>query len=92
MIVLFCGTGGNMNFEEMKNIIAKEFGTESISSPLGSCTEEFLNNKILEVAVRYNFPSDIIEKLKKNQYKFGVCQKFDNGKCSGRYFISLLNS
>ncbi len=43
-----------MNLEEMKNIIAKEFGIDSIGSPLGSCTEDFLNNKIIEVAVIVN--------------------------------------
>lgn len=81
-----------MSLEEMKGIVAKEFGIESISSPLGSCTEEFLNNKILDVAVKNNFPANIIERFKKNPYKFGVYQKFDNGRYSGKYFIALLNT
>lgn len=75
----------------MKNIIAKEFGVNSIGSPLGSCTEGFLNNKILEIAIKNNFPSDIINIFKKNPYKFGIYQKFDNGRLSGKYFIALLD-
>lgn len=81
-----------MSLEEMKSIIAKEFGINSIGSPLGSCTENFLNNKILEVATKNNFPTDIIEMFKKNPYKFGTCQKYDNGRCSGKYFIALLDT
>lgn len=81
-----------MNLEEMKRIIEKEFGVNSMSSPLGSCTEEFLNNWILKVATKKKFPLDIIDKFKNNPYKFGTYQKFDNGKSSGRYFISLLEN
>lgn len=72
--------------------IQSYIGTDSIGSPLGSCTEEFLNNKILDVAVRNSFPTGIIEKFKNNPYKLGVCQKFNNGRFSGKYFIMLLNS
>lgn len=79
-----------MELEEIKNIIAKEFGINSIGSPLGSCTEKFLNNKILEVASKHNFPADIVEIFKQNPYKFRGHQKFDNGLFSGRYFVSLL--
>lgn len=82
----------NIDIEEMKRIIEQEFGVNSISSPLGSCTEDFLNNRILDVATRNNFPSDIIDKFKNNPYRFGVCQKFDNGTSSGRYFINLLEA
>lgn len=32
-----------MNKEEMEEIIKKEFGVGSLSSPIGSCTEDFLN-------------------------------------------------
>lgn len=81
-----------MNVEEMKNVIAKEFGVDSFASPLGSCTEVFLNNKILQVAVENNFPPNIIDKFKNNPYKFRPYQKFDNGRLSGRYFIALLEN
>lgn len=84
--------GRDMSLEEMKRIVAKEFGIESISSPFGSCTEEFLNNKILEVAVKNNFPANIIERFKKNPYKFGKYQKFDNGRSGGKCFITLLDA
>lgn len=40
--------GENMSLEEMKSIIIKKFGVNSIGSLLGSCTENFLNSKILE--------------------------------------------
>ncbi len=80
-----------MNLEKMKNIIAKEFGIDSIGSPLGSCTEDFLNNKIIEVAVKNNFPPNMIRLFKKNPYRFGAYQKFDNGRFSGKYFIALLD-
>lgn len=79
-----------MNLEEMKRVIENEFGLNSISSPLGTCTEMFLNNKILEVAKKNNFPQNIIDKFKNNPYRFGKFQKFDNGEHSGRYFIHLL--
>lgn len=79
-----------MDIQEIKNIIIREFGVISISSPLGSCRENFLNYKILEIAAKYSFPSNIIDIFKKNPYKFRKYQKFDNGTFSGRYFISLL--
>lgn len=79
-----------MNVEEMKNVIAKEFGVYSIASPLGSCTENFLNSKILQVATKNNFPPNIIDKFMENSYKFRSYQEFDNGRLSGKYFIALL--
>lgn len=81
-----------MNIKEMKSIIAKEFGVNSFASPLGTCKEYFLNDKILQVAVKNNFPPAIIDKFKNNPYRFGQCQKFDNGTLSGRHFISLLEN
>lgn len=81
-----------MSLEKMKRIIEKEFGVNSISNPLGSCTEKFLNNKILDVEPKNNFPVDIIDLFQKNPYKFGTYQKFDNGNFSGKYFISLFNT
>lgn len=80
-----------MDIQEMKDIITKEFGINSISSPLGSCTENFLNQRILEIATKNSFPPDIIDIFKKNPYKFGKYQKFDNGTFSGRHFIALLS-
>lgn len=81
-----------MNTKEMKSIISKEFGVNSFASPLGTCTESFLNDKILQVAVKNNFPPVIIDKFKNNPYRFGKCQKFDNGILSGRYFILLVEN
>jgi hypothetical protein len=80
-----------MNKEEMQTIIKKEFGVGSVSSPFGTCTENFMNNKILEVAEKNNFPSEIIKIFKDNPVKFPKYQKLDNGNMSGKYFIGLLD-
>lgn len=44
-----------MNKEKMKEIIKKEFGVGSLGSPIGICTEDFLNNFIIEIAMKNNF-------------------------------------
>lgn len=72
-LFLILNKGGNMNIKEMKSIIAKEFGVNSFASPLGTCKEYFLNDKILQVAVKNNFPPTIIDKFKNNPYRFGQC-------------------
>lgn len=79
-----------MNKDRMEEIIKKEFGVGSLSSPFGSCTEDFFNNKIIEVAKGNDFPKDIIELFQKYPYKFPKYKKYDNGEGVGRYYINLL--
>lgn len=79
-----------MDKERMEEIIKKEFGVDSLGSPLGSCTEDFLNDKIIEIAKRNNFPVDIIELFQNHPYIFPKYKKYDNGECVGRYYINLL--
>lgn len=79
-----------MNKEEMEEIIKKEFGVGSLSSPIGSCTEDFLNNFIIKIAMKNNFPKDIIEIFQRYPYKFPKYKRFDNGEAVGRYYINLL--
>lgn len=81
-----------MNRERMEEIIKKEFGVGASCSPLGSCTQEFLNNKIIEIAKKNNFPEDIIELFQKYPYVFPKFKKYDNGEGVGRYYINLLGS
>lgn len=80
-----------MNKERMEEIIKKEFGVGSSCSPFGSCTQEFLNNKIIEIAKKNNFPEDIIELFQKYPYVFPKFKKYDNGEGVGRYYINLLD-
>ena len=80
-----------MNKEKMIVIIEKEFGINSVGCPWGSCKEDFLNNKIIEIAKKHNFPEDVISLFKENPYKFSRHQYFDNGRGAGKYFIGLLN-
>lgn len=79
-----------MNKERMEEIIKKEFGVGSLGSPFGSCKEDFLNNKIIEIAKKNNFPEDIIELFQKYPYTFEKYRHYDNGERAGRYFINLL--
>lgn len=80
-----------MNKERMEEIIKKEFGVDSLSSPLGSCAADFLNNKIIEIAKKNDFPEDIIELFQKHPYIFPKYKKYDNGESVGRYYINLLS-
>lgn len=80
-----------MNRERMEEIIKKEFGVGASCSPLGSCTQEFLNNKIIEIAKKNNFPEDIIELFQKYPYIFPKYKKYDNGEGVGIYYINLLD-
>lgn len=41
---------------EIINIIEKSWGVNSIGCPFGSCTEEFANEKMIEIANEHNFP------------------------------------
>ena len=58
--------------------------------PFGSCTEEFANKKMLEIANKNNFPDDVLELIKANPIKFHKYQKFDNGRGIGRYYANLI--
>ena len=40
---------------EIINTIEKSWGVNSIGSPFGSCTEEFANEKMIEIANKNNF-------------------------------------
>lgn len=79
-----------MNKEEIINIIEKSWGVNSIDCPFGSCTEEFANGKMIEIATKNNFPDDTIELIKTNPIKFSKYQKFDNGLGIGRYYANLI--
>lgn len=74
---------------EIINIIEKSWGLNSIGCPFGSCTEEFANEKMLEIANKNNFPNDVFELIKANPIKFQY-QKFDNGRGIGRYYANLI--
>ena len=65
---------------EIVNIIEKSWGMNSIGCPFGSCTEEFANKKMLEIANKNNFPDDVLELIKANPIKFHKYQKFCDGK------------
>ena len=75
---------------EIVNIIEKSWGVNSIGFPFGSCTEEFANKKMLEIANKNNFPDDVLELIKANPIKFHKYQKFDNGRGIGRYYANLI--
>ena len=75
---------------EIVNIIEKSWGVNSIGCPFGSCTEEFANKKMLEIANKNNFPDDVLKLIKANPIKFHKYQKFDNGRGIGRYYANLI--
>jgi hypothetical protein len=75
---------------EIINIIEKSWGVNSIGCPFGSCTEEFANEKMIEIANKNNFPDDVLKLIKANQIKFHKYQKFDNGRGIGRYYANLV--
>lgn len=75
---------------EIVNIIEKSWGVNSIGCTFGSCTEEFANKKMLEIANKNNFPDDVLELIKANPIKFHKYQKFDNGRGIGRYYANLI--
>lgn len=75
------------NITEIINIIEKSWGVNSIGCPFGSCTEEFANKKMLEIANKNNFPDYVLELIKANPIKF---HKFDNGRGIGRYYANLI--
>lgn len=78
------------NVMEIVNIIEKSWGTKSLGCPFGSCTEQFANNKMVEIAIKNNFPEELIDLIKNNPINFPSYQKFDNGLGIGRYFINLI--
>ena len=78
------------NITEIINIIENSWGVNSIGCPFGSCTEEFANEKMIEIANKNNFPDNVLELIKTNPIKFPKYQKFDNGRSIGRYFINLI--
>ena len=47
-----------MNRERMEEIIKKEFGVGASCSPLGSCTEDFLNNKVVGKTCDHEYNRD----------------------------------
>ena len=49
-----------------------------------------VNEKMIEIANRHNFPDDIIDLIKDNPIKFFKYQKFDNGRGIGRYYANLI--
>ena len=75
---------------EIINTIEKSWGVNSIGSLFGSCTEEFANEKMIEIANKNNFPDDVLELIKDNPIKFHKYQKFDNGRGIGRYYANLV--
>lgn len=77
---------------EIINIIEKSWGVNSAGCPFGSCTENFANEKMVEIANKNNFPNDILELIKANPIKFPQYQKFDNGRGIGRYFANLVRN
>ena len=79
-----------MTKEQLEEIIKKEFGLGAVGSPFGSCREKFLNEKMIEIANKNNFPKHIIEILKAHPYRFPKYKKFDNGYGAG--FIGLIDS
>ena len=79
-----------MDKEKIEQIIKQEFRVGSLCSPFGSCTEDFLNNKVIEIAKKNNFPEDIVELFQKYPYIFPKYKKYDNGEGVGRYYINLL--
>ena len=79
-----------MNKEEIINIIEKSWEVNSISSPFGSCTEEFAHKKMIEIANKNDFPDEIIELIQTNPIKFPKYQKFDNGRGIGKYYANLV--
>lgn len=78
------------NNTEIINIIEKSWGVNSVGCPFGSCTEEFANEKMIEIANKNNFPDNIIGLIKNNPIKFHEYQKFDNGRGIGRYYANLI--
>lgn len=68
---------------EIVNITEKSWGVNSIGCPFGSCTEEFANKKMLEIANKNNFSDDVLELIKANPIKFHKYQKFDTNKAAG---------
>lgn len=79
-----------LDITEIINIIEKSWGVNSICCPFGSCTEEFANKKMLEIANKNNFPDDVLKLIKANPIKFHKYQKFDNGRGIGRYYANLV--
>ena len=78
------------NVAEIINIIEKSWGVNSIGCPFGSCTEEFANEKMIEIANKNNFPDDVLKLIKDNPIQFHKYQKFDNGRGIGRYYANLV--
>lgn len=76
--------------EEVAKIIDKEFGVSKNGSPVGLSKEIFLNEQIVRIAEKHNFPKDIIKLFKENPYKMPAGQKWDNGRGAGEYFINLV--
>ena len=75
---------------EIVNIIEKSWGVNSVGCPFGSCTENFANEKMVEIATKNNFSEEIIELIKNNPIKFPECKKLDNGRGIGRYFVNMI--
>ena len=79
-----------LNITEIINIIEKSWGANSIGCPFGLCTEEFANEKMIEIAKKNNFPDDVLELIKANPIKFPKYKKYDNGRGIGRYYTDLI--
>lgn len=79
-----------LNLEDVVRIIKKEWGVDTIQCPFGSCTEKFAGKKMIDIAIKNNFPDNVIKTIKEHHIKFPNYQKYDNGRGIGRYYINLI--
>ena len=79
-----------LNLEDVVRIIKKEWGVDTIQCPFGSCTEKFADKKMIDIAIKNNFPDNVIKTIKEHPIKFPNYQKYDNGRGIGRYYINLI--
>lgn len=79
-----------MNNEEIAKLIEDFWGVNSIGCPFGSCTEDFANKKMIEMAEKNCFPKEIIELIKNNPIRYSTYKHYDNGRGIGRHFANLV--
>ena len=76
--------------EELAKLIEDFWGVNSVGCPFGSCTEDFANNKMIEMAKNNYFPEEIVELIKNNPIRYSTYKHYDNGRGIGRHFSNLV--
>ena len=74
------------------NLFKKTFGVRSLSSPWGSCTEDFLLGKAIETLEKAEISTEDKENLKELFVKdmFHNRGKYSNGDHAGRWYIRII--